>query len=403
MRDKVATTSLLKRHRASARFKWYGRLSMLLACSFLFFLMFSIVHNGYYAFIQTEIRLTMDIPKGDIGISDARVMIRDGLAQRFPEVKDSPDVRALHRMISKGARASLVKEIDAHPEWKGTRQALWIRASSDIDMAEKHDVFIDQRFRSWFSMLKSAGDIRQSFNLRFFTGGDSREAELAGVLGSMLGSILIIIVCMGVALPLAVAAAVYLEECSKRSLIIDLIEININNLAAVPSIIYGLIGLSIFINTLDMPRSSALVGGLTLSLMVLPTMIVTTRQALRTIPSTIRQGVVALGASPMQVILHHVLPLALPGIMTGMILSISRAIGETSPLLMVGMVAFIADLPHKFLDPVGALPVQIFLWSDSLERGFVEKTSAAILVLLAILLVLNSVAIYVRRRYEHQW
>lgn len=395
---------LRKRHRKSTRFRWYGRFAIAVACSFLIFLLSSIAINGYHAFFKTEIRMAILIPdKEDISLDDMKMALRNAIKQKFPAIQKASDIRALQLMISKGARSEILNHIKSHPEWRGKREDLWVTASSEMDMGHKHAHFVDKRHRLWYETLNAQQDIRTRFNARFFLSGDSREAELAGILGSMMGSLLIIVVCMLVALPLSVAAAIFLEECTRRSAFIDMIEININNLAAVPSIIYGLIGLSIFINTLHMHRSSAIVGGLTLSLMVLPTMIVTTRQALRTIPLTLRQGVVAMGASPMQVILHHVLPLALPGIMTGMILSVSRAIGETSPLLMIGMVAFIADLPQRFLDPAGALPVQIFLWSDSLERGFVEKTSAAILVLLAILLLLNSVAIYVRKRFEHQW
>jgi phosphate transport system permease protein len=251
--------------------------------------------------------------------------------------------------------------------------------------------------------LKSKGLLQLHFNMDFFTAGDSREPELAGYAVGMVGSLWVILVCLALALPLGVATAVYLEEFAPRHWLNEVIEVNINNLAAVPSIVFGLLGLSLYLNWLGMPRSSALVGGLTLAMLVLPTIIIATRAALRAIPASIRDAARGLGASELQVVCHHVLPLALPGMMTGVILGVARALGETAPLLMIGMVAFIADVPTLPTEPATVMPVQIYLWASSPEIGFAEKTSAAILCLLVMLLALNLVAIWLRNKYERRW
>ena len=246
-------------------------------------------------------------------------------------------------------------------------------------------------------------DLRLQWNGTFFTSGDSRDPQQAGILAALLGSFYAILVCLVISFPLGVAAAVYLEELApKNRRWLDMIEVNINNLAAVPSIVFGLLGLAVFLNIFGLPRSSPLAGGMILSLMTLPVIIIAGRAALQAVPPSIRQAAYALGATPLQVIQHHVLPMAMPGILTGTIIGLARAVGESAPLLMVGMVAFVVDPPKTPLDPASALPVQVYLWADSPERGFVEKTSAAILVLLAFLIALNSVAVYLRRRWERR-
>ncbi|MFO1122038.1 MAG: phosphate ABC transporter permease PstA [Hyphomicrobiales bacterium] len=255
----------------------------------------------------------------------------------------------------------------------------------------------------WLTQLKSEGLVEKTFAWRFFTSGDSREPELAGLRGALIGSILTVIVTLSLAIPLGIAAAVYLEEFARKNRFTDLIEININNLAAVPSIIFGLLGLAMFLNFFGLPRSAPLVGGLVLALLVLPTIIIAARAALRAVPPSIKEAALGVGASHQQAVFHHVLPLALPGILTGVILGLARAFGETAPLLMIGMVAFIVDIPGGFRDAATVLPVQIFLWSDLPEIAFQSKTAAAIMVLLAVLFCLNAIAIYLRRRFERRW
>jgi phosphate transport system permease protein len=255
----------------------------------------------------------------------------------------------------------------------------------------------------WARRLAEEGRLEQRFNTVFFTSGDSRDPEMAGIWAATKGSFFMLVVCMSLAFPLGVAASVYLEEFAPRNRWVDLIEVNINNLAAVPSIVFGLLGLAVFINFLSLPRSAPLVGGLVLALMTLPTIIIASRSALTAVPPSIREAALGLGASPVQAVTHHVLPLAMPGMLTGAILGIARALGETAPLLMIGMVAFIVEAPQTPLDPSSALPVQIYLWADSPERAFAERTAAAIMVLLAFLLVMNASAVWLRSKYERRW
>jgi phosphate transport system permease protein len=251
-----------------------------------------------------------------------------------------------------------------------------------------------------FTMLaKGVGGI----DLAFLTGSDSTEAERAGVWGALKGSFLTILVTMGLAFPVGVLAALYLEEFAPRNRWTDLIEVSINNLAAVPSIIFGLLGLAVFLNFMHLPRSAPLVGGLTLALMTMPVIVIAGRNAIKAVPPSIRDAALGIGASKMQVVFHHVLPLALPGVLTGTIIGMARALGETAPLLMIGMRAFIVSPPQGITDPSSVLPVQIFLWSDEVDSAFVEKTSAAIIVLLLFMLAMNGLAIYLRNRFERRW
>ena len=255
----------------------------------------------------------------------------------------------------------------------------------------------------WLEDLKSEGRIQTSFAWRFFESGDSREPELAGIRGALVGSLLTVAVALALALPLGIAAAVYLEEFAPKNKLTDLIEVNINNLAAVPSIIFGLLGLAVFLNFFGLPRSAPVVGGLVLALLVLPTIIIASRAALKAVPPSITEAALGVGASKQQAVFQHVLPLALPGIMTGTILGLARAFGETAPLLMIGMIAFIADIPQGFTSAATVLPVQVFLWSDLPEIAFKSKTAAAIMVLLVVLFALNAVAIYLRKRFDRRW
>lgn len=256
---------------------------------------------------------------------------------------------------------------------------------------------------AFVEILQRDKRIASAFNTIFFTAGDSRSPELAGVRGALMGSLFTLAVTLLASFPLAVGAAIYLEEFAPKNRWTDLIEVNINNLAAVPSIVFGLLGLAVFLNVFGMPRSAPLVGGLVLALMTLPTIIIASRAALKAVPPSIREAALGLGASKVQAVFHHVLPLASPGILTGTIIGMAQALGETAPLLMIGMVAFIVDVPGSFTDPSTVLPVQIYLWSDSPERAFMERTSAAIIVLLCFLVLMNVIAVFLRKKFERRW
>ena len=299
-----------------------------------------------------------------------------------------------------------------NPDWIGTVRSVSLPASDDIDqlMKGKIDADLPENMRrvsdreiSWVRALESNSQIGLTFNTRLFTNADSRDPEVAGILGAAMGSLFALLICFSISFPLGVGAAVYLEEFAPKNKWTDMIEVNINNLAAVPSIIFGLLGLAVFLNTFGLPRSAPLVGGMVLALMTLPTIIIAARAALKAVPPSIREAALGLGASKHQVVWHHVLPLALPGMLTGTIIGMAQALGETAPLLMIGMVAFIADVPTGMTDPATALPVQIYLWADSPERAFTERTSAAIMVLLAFLITMNALAVWLRRKLERRW
>ena len=294
----------------------------------------------------------------------------------------------------------------------GRTVSVWVPADDEVDMTLKghfrRDLPEAERRMSdkqlaWLDRLTAEGRVERKFNTTFLSAGDSREPELAGIWGAVTGSFFTLVITLALSFPIGVAAAVYLEEFAHKSRWTDLIEVNINNLAAVPSIVFGLLGLAVFLNFFGLPRSAPLVGGLVLTLMTLPTIIIASRSALQAVPPSIREAALGVGASRMQMVVHHVLPLALPGMLTGTIIGMARALGESAPLLMIGMVAFIADVPHGVTDPATVLPVQIYLWADSPERAFVEKTSAAIMVLLAFLVVMNAGAIILRKRFERRW
>jgi phosphate transport system permease protein len=279
---------------------------------------------------------------------------------------------------------------------------MFVKGNIDATLDEALRPLSDAQI-GWIESLQSAGKLELELNSALFSNGDSREPELAGIKGALMGSFYMLIVTLLLAFPVGVAAAIYLEEFAPRSRWSDLIEVNINNLAAVPSIVFGLLGLAVFINWMAIPRSAPLVGGLVLSLLTLPVVIIASRAAIKAVPPSIREAACGLGASPMQVVFHHVIPLALPGMLTGAIIGMSRALGESAPLLMIGMVAFIVDVPGGFSDPATALPVQIYLWADSPERAFAERTSAAIIVLLGFLLLMNLAAVILRKRMERKW
>jgi phosphate transport system permease protein len=339
-------------------------------------------------------------------------LVKSSLRKMFPGVKGRRDKRQLYGLVSSGATYQLRDMVLKKPEVIGKSLEIWVPADDDVDMffkghfdrnvAEGERRLNDKQL-AWIDQLSADGRIKKKFNGTFFTAGDSREPELAGIRGAVVGSFLTLLITLLLSFPIGVAAAVYLEEFAPRNRWTDLIEVNINNLAAVPSIVFGLLGLAVFLNFFGLPRSAPLVGGLVLTLMTLPTIIIASRSALTSVPPSIREAALGVGASKMQMVAHHVLPLAMPGMLTGTIIGMARALGETAPLLMIGMVAFIVDIPGGFTDPSTALPVQIFLWADSPERAFVEKTSAAIMVLLAFLIVMNAAAVILRKRFERRW
>ena len=318
----------------------------------------------------------------------------------------------MNALLSSSAAFELQRRIEAAPALVGQRETVTMLASADVDqflkghirrdLPESDRPLTDAQI-AWIDALRDDGTLALRFNSGFFTHGDSREPEQAGVWGAVVGSFYTLVVTLLLSFPIAVAAAVYLEEFAPRNRWTDIIEVNINNLAAVPSIVFGLLGLAVFLNFFGLPRSAPLVGGLVLTLLTLPTIIIASRAALKAVPPSIREAALGMGASRIQTVMHHVLPLAMPGMLTGTIIGMARALGETAPLLMIGMIAFIVDVPARLTDPGTVLPVQIFLWADSPERAFQERTSAAILVLLLFLVVMNAAAVFLRNRFERRW
>ncbi|NEV63844.1 phosphate ABC transporter permease PstA [Thiorhodococcus minor] len=419
----VVNASLKRRYAKERRFRRLGATAVALGLAFVVLLFADIILKGYTAFQQTYIQIPVSFPAEAIDpegtrdpevIGDANYMafIREGLRGLFPEVTQRRDKRQLKGLISVGA-AQLVRErVLADPSLIGSTQALWILADDDIDMLVKGHIDrhapegarrVSDQVIGWVDRLEAQGRVAKRFNTIFFTHGTSREPELAGIAGALMGSFYTLLLTLILSFPIGVGAAIYLEEFAPKNRWTDLIEVNINNLAAVPSIVFGLLGLAVFIGFFGVPRSTPLVAALVLTLMTLPTVIISSRAALKSVPPSIREAALGVGASPLQTQLHHVLPLAMPGMLTGTILGMAQALGETAPLLMIGMIAFIVDIPGGFTDSATVLPVQIFLWADSPERGFVERTSAAIIVLLAFLFVMNLAAVLLRRRFERRW
>jgi phosphate transport system permease protein len=345
-------------------------------------------------------------------MGDYSGVFRRALREKYPQVEERRELRQLYGIVSDGAAFDLRDLVLDDPGLIGQTRELWLMTSDDIDQLVKGKIDRklpeDQRVVSdlqlgWLDALTAEDRVERRFNRVFFTAGDSREPEQAGVLGAVVGSFLTLAVTLLLSFPIGVAAAVYLEEFAPANRFTDLIEVNINNLAAVPSIVFGLLGLAVFIQFFGVPRSAPLVGGLVLTLMTLPTIIIASRAAIKAVPPSIREAALGMGASQVQVVAHHVLPLAMPGMLTGAIIGMARALGESAPLLMIGMVAFIADIPGSLTDPATVLPVQVFLWADSPERAFLERTSGAIMVLLAFLLVMNAAAVILRQKFERRW
>lgn len=412
--------SLKKRYAREKRFQWYGRIAVFTGLVFLAILLIDIVSKGTPAFTQQYINLTINFDADKLGVDadadeqalkDANYlgMIRGSLRNMFPEVSSRKEKRMLYRLISVGAEYDLRDYVMANPQVIGKVQDIWVLAHSEAgaylkgqisDDIPESDRKVKDIQMQWLQGLSEQGRTESRFNTLFFTEGDSREPELAGIKAALYGSFFTLLVTFLLAFPIGVFAAVYLEEFAPRNRITDLIEININNLAAVPSIVFGLLGLAVFINFFELPRSAPLLGGIVLSLMTLPTIIITSRASIQSVSPSIREAALGVGASPLQTVFHHVLPVAMPGILTGSIIGMAQALGESAPLLMIGMVAFIMDVPGGITDPSTVLPVQIFLWADSPERGFTEKTSAAIMVLMGFLILMNALAIYLRKHFE---
>ena len=399
-----------KRYAAERRFKAYGLAAIGVTTAFLAFLILDIAIKAMPTFFVHEATLTVNVDPALIDAAnpvagDYLGLTKKALAAQFPDVTSRGDRKALNGILSAGAADGLQERVLADPSLIGKDVTVPVALNSGADLYLKGyaTAQLSDRQKAWLDALLEKGVISKGFAWNFLLNGDSREPELAGIKGALIGSVLTIIVTLALALPLGVAAALYLEEFAPKNWLTDVIEININNLAAVPSIIFGLLGLAVFLNIFGVPRSTPLVGGLVLALLVLPTIIIASRAALKSVPPSIKEAALGVGASHQQAVFHHVLPLAIPGILTGTILGVARALGETAPLLMIGMIAFIVDIPGGFTDPATALPVQIFLWADSPERAFTEKTSAAIIVLLAFLIFMNASAVILRKKFEIKW
>jgi phosphate transport system permease protein len=403
------TKRVSRRYAAERRFRSLGFFSVALSAGFLAFLLFTMAWKGLGGFTAYEARLPIDFARSDLMLDpsvltgpDAHhevasadlsgVLSKAAVAAYGPEAEE---------MFGDAAIKSLTEAILAKPAMLTRTETLWLPLGSGVDAAAKSDA--DPEPERLVTELKRRDALRLSFNSQFLTASDSTDPSSVGVWGALKGSLLTIVVTMLLAFPIGVFAAVYLEEFARRNRWTDAIEVSINNLAAVPSIIFGLLGLAVFLNVMNLPRSAPLVGGLTLALMTMPVIVIAGRNAIKSVPPSIRDAALGIGASKMQVTFQHVLPLALPGILTGTIIGMARALGETAPLLMIGMRAFIAAPPGGITEPATVLPVQIFLWSDEVDRGFIEKTSAAIIVLLLFMLLMNGLAIYLRNRFERRW
>ncbi|HCR45794.1 MAG TPA: phosphate ABC transporter permease PtsA [Marinobacter hydrocarbonoclasticus] len=411
--------SLKRRYRKERRFRAYGIAAIAIALSALVILFADIIGKGHTAFIKTTVTLEVDIDGEAMYLDDAsderqmkmadfvEPLIR-ALMKEIPEAgeSDRDDVRDL---INPYASNQLRDALRENPELLNTTQTMTFLSHTDVDVYVKHagdenySIKLNEKQQAWVDALYERGVVDTGFNDVFFSRGDSRDPSRAGILGAIVGSLLTMVVTLALSFPIGVAAAIYLEEFAPQNKLTDFIEVNINNLAAVPSIIFGLLGLAVFINLFGMPRSVPVVGGLVLTLMTLPTIIISSRAAIKSVPPSIREAAEGIGVSKMQVVLHHVLPLAMPGMLTGSIIGMAQALGETAPLLLIGMVAFIVDVPDGFFDSATVLPVQVFLWAGSPELAFIERASAAIMVLLTFLIGMNALAIWLRKRLERRW
>lgn len=414
---------LKQRYNRERRFKAYGIASITAGLGFLALLLITIFSQGLPAFQSTFIKLDVTYDPEALYVDDAsdpeqmryadfRNAVRQSLLERFPDVSGREDSSALMSLVSNAAGYKVEDRLTANPDLLGKTETLWIMADDDLDLVlngtidrtlPESERRVSDLELGWIDQWAENDQLERRFNTTFFTRGDSRDPETAGIWGAVVGSFYTLVVTLALSFPIGVAAAIYLEEFAPKNRLTEIIEVNINNLAAVPSIVFGLLGLAVFINFFGLPRSAPVVGGLVLTLMTLPTIIISSRASIRSVPPSIRDAAMGLGASKMQVTLHHVLPLALPGMLTGTIIGMAQALGETAPLLMIGMVAFIVDVPQGFTDAATVLPVQVYIWSDSPERAFIAKTSAAIMVLLGFLAIMNLLAVLLRRKFERRW
>jgi len=417
---KAAMARRLKaRNAAERRFKLYGRIAIAIALGFLVLLLGRIVQQGWSTFIDYRLTTTVFVDPARIDPADPAganydLMIAEQVLKRIGVADDEFGSRsdAMRDLLSGDLGFQVLDQVRADPAVIGRTLTISAPLKADAGLYFKGQIqratpeserpLTDQQL-DWLDRMNAEGLVKSEFNTTFLTRSDSTEPEQAGVLGAVVGSALMLILTAALAIPIGVLAATYLEEFAPKNRWTDLVEVNINNLAAMPSIVYGLLGLAVFINWMNVPRSSPLVGGLVLALMSLPTVIIATRSALKAVPPSIREAALALGASRTQTVFHHVLPLALPGVMTGSILSLAHALGETAPLLMVGMVSFVPGVPEALTSASTVLPVQIFIWENASERAFQERTAAAIMVLLAFMIIMNLAAVLLRRRFERRW
>jgi len=426
---KKDTTALVKRtlarrYAAEKRFRFYGIFAIGASLAFLAILLTSIFIKGWPAFTHAYVKMNITLDQDLLGVGDNPTdkelraanfggVLKKSLRDRFPEVEKRKEKKQLYALLSTGGEYQLRDLVTADRSLIGQNIEVWLpaddelaavlKSGSDLSNPDSIVTRMSDLQIGFAKNLSDAGETETRLNKTFFTAGDSREPEQAGIRSALVGSALTLLVTFLLSFPVAVAAAIYLEEFAPQNRWTDIVEVNINNLAAVPSIVFGLLGLAVFINYVHLPRSAPVVGGIVLSLMTLPTIIIASRAALKAVPPSIREAARGLGASDQQVVWHHVLPLAMPGILTGTIIGLAQALGETAPLLMIGMVAFIVDIPTGFTDAATVLPVQVFLWADSPERAFVEKTSAAIIVLLVFLILMNAIAVLLRKKFERRW
>jgi phosphate transport system permease protein len=412
----VAASHRRRRYRADLRLRIYGLAAIAAAIGLLGILLVTLVLGGYQAFVQTHIRVDFPISTEYVDPADPakgnwRNVVRDGMLALFPGVSDTAAAREIPKIVTSNTQFFVRDAVLANPSVIGGTLTLDVPAADPFDQLNKGTVNratpeanrrVDDQQIGWFDSLVAQGRVSTPLNWGLIFNSDSRFPEIAGLAGAIVGTFYAVLVCFLISFPLGVAAAAYLEEFAPKNRLTTIIEVNINNLAAVPSIVFGLLGLAVFIQVFGLPRSAPLVGGLVLSLITLPTIIIVTRNAMKAVPPSIREAAFGMGASRHQVIMHHVLPLALPGILTGTIIGLAHALGETAPLLLIGMNAFITSPPGGVLEASTALPTQIYIWADSPERGFVSRTSAGILVLLGFLLIMNGLAIFLRSRLERR-
>ena len=400
---------LKKRYAAERRFKLAGLGAILFSVFVLAFLLGSMTINGVGGFQRVEMAVEIDFSQAGLSGDPATLSQPTGLqslqAQGLPAVVQFYGEQSLGKegaaQLSDDAWRVAGEAIIADPSILNDKVVLELPATGNLAAAFTGDGHL--ALKPLADKLAAEGKLAKNFDLGFLKRSDATDPQVVGIWGALKGSILTMLVTLAFAFPVGVLAALYLEEYAPRNRWSELIEVSINNLAAVPSIIFGLLGLAVFLAIFPSYRSAPLIGGLTLALMTMPVIVISGRNAIKAVPPSIRDGALAIGASPLQVVFHHVLPLALPGILTGTIIGMARALGETAPLLMIGMRAFVATPPDGFTSPATVLPVQIFLWSDEIDRGFVERTSAAIIVLLIFLMIMNGLAIFLRNRFEKTW